>query len=76
MSHNEKLICAVYSKKDGLPNDGLYRVILYPGEYQTDGHQIKLPPNYYSRGYFERISDGNWNDLKWLYPEQATTYKQ
>ena len=74
--NNQKLICAVYSKKDGGPDDGLYRVVLQRGEYQENGHQIKLPPNHYSRGFYERMSDGNWNDLKWLYPEQEAMYKK
>ena len=45
-------------------DNGAYRTILKNGEYQIlENGQIKLPENYYSAGYYERITDSNWVDL-------------
>ena len=55
-------------------NDGPYRAI-----YTTEGGpykcivygkkkdcQIHLPKNFYSRGYWERVTEGNWEELSYL----------
>ena len=42
----------------------VFRTILTKNQYKrTESGQIKLPDNYYSAGYYERISDCNWNEL-------------
>ena len=48
-------------------NRRIYRTLLYPNQYQRlNSWQIQLPPNYYSRGYYERMSDKSWDDLEWM----------
>lgn len=44
---------------------GIYRAIIYNYETSTND-QIQLPKNFYSKGYYERLSDGLWNQLPWL----------
>ena len=42
----------------------VFRTILTKDQYKTlESGQIKLPENYYSSGYYERISGCNWNEL-------------
>ena len=42
--------------------------ILLKGEYNINSsYQIILPPNYYSSGYYERMTDSNWDDLPRIY---------
>ena len=44
-----------------------YRVILEPHQYKTlPNEQIILPDKFYSRGYYERVSDSDWEKLPWL----------
>lgn len=50
------------------------------GPYKTyvpyTKHQQILPPHFYSRGYFERISDRDWNDLPSLPSGYFTVHKK
>lgn len=34
------------------------------GVTEKEKYQYTLPPDTYSAGYYERLTDGNWNDLK------------
>ena len=45
-------------------NNKPYRKILKKGEYVLlkDG-KIKLPKNHFSAGYYERLTESNWDDL-------------
>ena len=45
-------------------NNEPYRTILKKGEYKKNKNgQIILPKDYYSCGYFERISSRDWYEL-------------
>ena len=45
-------------------NNEPYRTILKKGEYKKNKNgQIILPKDYYSCGYFERISSRDWSKL-------------
>lgn len=44
-----------------------HRDVLYPNEYQKNSAgKIILPVNYYSMGYYERLTDISWSSLPWL----------
>ena len=49
-------------------NKGTYRTTIKEGtgkdDYKLNEYrQYILPPDYYSAGYYERLTDGNYNDL-------------
>ena len=52
-------------------NEGIFRKILTKDQYTTNKNgQIILPPNHYSKGYIERISDGVIWEMYPLYKEK------
>ena len=57
-------------------NNEPYRTILKKGEYKKNKNgQIILHKNYYSCGYFERISSRDWSKLPELIEKPKTKAK-
>lgn len=57
-------------------NNEPYRTILKKGEYKKNKNgQIILPKDYYSCGYFERISSRDWSKLPELIEKPKTKLK-
>mgnify|MGYP001464975706 CR=1 FL=1 len=57
-------------------NNEPYRTILKKGEYKKNKNgQIILPKDYYSCGYFERISSRDWSKLPELIEKPKTKAK-
>lgn len=57
-------------------NNEPYRTILKKGEYKKNKNgQIILPKDYYSCGYFERISSRDWYELPELIEKPKTKAK-
>ena len=58
-------------------NNEPYRTILKKGEYKKNKNgQIILPKDYYSCGYFERISSRDWSKLPELIEKPKTKAKK
>ena len=57
-------------------NNEPYRTILKKGEYKKNKNgQIILPKDYYSCGYFQRISSRDWSKLPELIEKPKTKAK-
>lgn len=48
-------------------SNGLFKTIIGSEKYKKNNiGQIVLPKGYYSAGFYERLTDSDWNTLSWL----------
>ena len=58
-----------------ITDNGPQRTILKKGEYKYDSGKITLPKGFYSAGYYERLTDGDWNKLPELIEKDSSKIK-